>query len=1002
MEISRRGSKNHVDRTTMIVATLGLMTAACGEAPRENVERSTSNLTGNTYYVSSSTGADSNSGTSELQPWKTLDAVYLHRASLAPGDKVLLKRGDTFGRALLLKDVNGAADAPITIGAYGSGSAPKPVISAGGAVLDWEPVTTHPGCARARIAEENHIDGNSVNRFFYQDAFVAELQATVSPNSNLAQYLNQMLAASAWGPRGNPEHIYFCRSDLAGLSAAALKSHLLANVRAFSQGIVITNSSHLMAEDIEVNQAYQAVAIVRSHHVTLRRFDTRNTIHFAVNLVTESCPDPDDPNAPNDPVSPWPCSSHIAILDSSLKNSVHNAVYALGVDHLRISGSELGPFPSTVIGTAPGCCAAPNGDLNAIGVENGSNILIDHNFIHDTVAGEKAIDIAAIGSVELGSAIDHVSVHHNFVANTTGLGTLMGSNLSVHHNIFVAPPNADLATRKRLNGVDIVGRGSGRSTVYNNVFYGVAHEANAGIKTASNTDDGPVFVLNNVVVAVQPTSTFKYLRYEHPLRTYSRNNAFFALPNNTVPFPDEPHSFQVNPGFVSATPTTPADFELSASSPLIDAGVDPKLTSALDPWDVGRAFEMAGAFPAFDATWGKAGQGLDIGAYERSGGAATSLASGVILAQHFDEKRLSDGKPTLVDASGFNYHGVPSGGVGPSVGQLDGAIELDGVDSKIEYGNLGSWNPVAFSVSFWMKSNGVGSGGTPRILARKLTLDYFPNTDKLKLEVGASTQNGSATTESLTEGVWHHVVCTYDDSGQATGDRKPRIYVDGVLNVNATTHQATTGSLVSQASQSLLVGKHTSQANYFKGQLDELTIWNRVLTTQEIATLYNLGTGSVVDTAPDLPILGKWSPNFLLTPPADYGFVVGATAAVGDKGATLALSGSGWKRVLLSYTVTPNTRLGFWFRSSGPGAIQGIGLDSNDLVDVVHTFQLYGSSTFGHQDHHDYAEHASNGWHHYDIAVGQKFTGAMTRIFFANEGAGAVAEFSSVHLYEAP
>lgn len=177
-----------------------------------------------------------------------------------------------------------------------------------------------------------------------------------------------------------------------------------------------------------------------------------------------------------------------------------------------------------------------------------------------------------------------------------------------------------------------------------------------------------------------------------------------------------------------------------------------------------------------------------------------------------------------------------------------------------------------------------------------------------------------------------------------------------------------------------------------------------MLTSQEIATLYQLGSGRIVDTAPDLPILGKSSPNFLLMPISDYGPVVGGVATVpaSDKGATLVLSGSGWKRVLLNYTVTPNTRLGFWFRSPVAGTIQGIGLDSNDLADITHTFQLNGSSTFGHQDHHDYAEHSSRGWYHYDIAIGEKFTGTMTRLFFANEGAGAVAEFTSVHIYEAP
>jgi hypothetical protein len=76
------------------------------------------------FYISNS-GSDSNSGTSETAPWKTFNnlAEWL---PLQPGERVLLKRGDTFTQELYLKG-KGTAAAPIELGAYGTG--PKPIIS---------------------------------------------------------------------------------------------------------------------------------------------------------------------------------------------------------------------------------------------------------------------------------------------------------------------------------------------------------------------------------------------------------------------------------------------------------------------------------------------------------------------------------------------------------------------------------------------------------------------------------------------------------------------------------------------------------------------------------------------------------------------------------------------------------------------------------------------------------------------------------------------------------
>lgn len=76
-----------------------------------------------TYYVSSKTGNDSNDGLTSESAFASLFAI--NQRSLQPGDHVLLERGSIFcGQYLQVTD-SGREDAPVVIGAYGEGDAPR-------------------------------------------------------------------------------------------------------------------------------------------------------------------------------------------------------------------------------------------------------------------------------------------------------------------------------------------------------------------------------------------------------------------------------------------------------------------------------------------------------------------------------------------------------------------------------------------------------------------------------------------------------------------------------------------------------------------------------------------------------------------------------------------------------------------------------------------------------------------------------------------------------------
>ena len=74
-----------------------------------------------TYYVSSSTGNDTNSGTLSA-PWQTVG--HVNGQTFQPGDSILFKRGDVWNESLVPAS-SGSSGNPITFDAYGTGAPPN-------------------------------------------------------------------------------------------------------------------------------------------------------------------------------------------------------------------------------------------------------------------------------------------------------------------------------------------------------------------------------------------------------------------------------------------------------------------------------------------------------------------------------------------------------------------------------------------------------------------------------------------------------------------------------------------------------------------------------------------------------------------------------------------------------------------------------------------------------------------------------------------------------------
>jgi hypothetical protein len=188
---------------------------------------------------------------------------------------------------------------------------------------------------------------------------------------------------------------------------------------------------------------------------------------------------------------------------------------------------------------------------------------------------------------------------------------------------------------------------------------------------------------------------------------------------------------------------------------------------------------------------------------------------------------------SAIDYSGNNYNGTVSGALTVS-GLNDRAYSFDGVDDYIST-DLSIKN-VDKTISFFIKKNGASTAGAVinQWYAPASWLVYTVQTSGF---IRYYSHNGSATdtitsTISVCDNAWHHVAMTYTSSNNLLS-----IYIDGTFNIskNLTVEEATTSS------NGLWIGRENGPIVYnpLQGILDEIKVFNRALTAEEVAIEYN-------------------------------------------------------------------------------------------------------------------------------------------------------------------
>lgn len=198
---------------------------------------------------------------------------------------------------------------------------------------------------------------------------------------------------------------------------------------------------------------------------------------------------------------------------------------------------------------------------------------------------------------------------------------------------------------------------------------------------------------------------------------------------------------------------------------------------------------------------------------------------------------------TADDIAG-SYDGTLEGGAGFGAGKVGQSFSLDGIDDRVNLGDLAL--PITFTIDAWIKPNSLPAGGA-FILAKDdgVADDSYSlsslSTGRLQMQVrNASNQltRYITTDPAIAVGVWHHVAITYD--GNAAAGQRIKFFIDGV-NVAAVHGTFDFGDAPRVSAAPARIGIHGTSSLPFNGFVDELEVFTRVLSDLEIAAIANAG-----------------------------------------------------------------------------------------------------------------------------------------------------------------
>ncbi len=230
-----------------------------------------------------------------------------------------------------------------------------------------------------------------------------------------------------------------------------------------------------------------------------------------------------------------------------------------------------------------------------------------------------------------------------------------------------------------------------------------------------------------------------------------------------------------------------------------------------------------------------------------SGGSATTintsqtdkLTDGLVLMQSFDGNHMDWSQSTAEarDQSGQGNHGDVVGATAVA-GKIGQALDFDGENQTLVDADATD-NMDNFTYCVWVNPDSLtNTDSDERIyLLDKSVQITFNNSGQLRLWIPTSDiYPVTYSSVNLTVGNWQHICGIFYGIGT-----NPKIFLDN--SDVSTSSVAGSGTLSDDSGDTLRIGADEANNCFgnFDGQIDEVRIYNRALSDDEIGDLYNMG-----------------------------------------------------------------------------------------------------------------------------------------------------------------
>ncbi len=201
--------------------------------------------------------------------------------------------------------------------------------------------------------------------------------------------------------------------------------------------------------------------------------------------------------------------------------------------------------------------------------------------------------------------------------------------------------------------------------------------------------------------------------------------------------------------------------------------------------------------------------------------------SGNLVAQYEFEGNTSD-------SSGNGLHGTAMGNPTFVAGKVGQAISFDGFNNFVEItGYKGILGSNAVTVTAWISTTSTVTGAIvgwgPNISGQRF--GFRINAGRLRIEHAGGNLQGDT---NVNDGGWHHVAVTVQASATISYP-DVLLYVDGIDDTRVTTDP---DAFNLTADQDVRIGSRpASNDRFFMGLIDDVRIYDRALTQEEVAWL---------------------------------------------------------------------------------------------------------------------------------------------------------------------